>query len=49
MATLDQKGQGIQNDWDWEKGVPILPELSPNYRLDPQWVVIKTSQKVFEL
>ena len=33
MATLDRRGQGIQNKRDnnrGEKGIPMLPELSPN-------------------
>ena len=39
MATLDLRGQGIQNVGDkkrGEKGIPMSPKLSPNRRLDPQ-------------
>ena len=39
MATFRLKGKGILNDVDnkrGEKGIPMLPELSPDESLDPQ-------------
>ena len=39
MATFELKGTGNLNDGDnkrGEKGIPMLPELSPDKRLNPQ-------------
>ena len=42
MATVHWRGQGIYNEGDnrrGEMGIPVLPELSPNWRLNTQWTI----------
>ena len=49
MATLDWRGWGIRNDEDnkrVEKGEPMLLQLSPNEKLDPQWMGFRKHESI---